>query len=161
MSKAIRKRATVVKLEPARGQAQASPVSQAHKLGWVVGSDATGLLVEVPGSEAGPVSARVLAGLDAKALKQAIESRQEALLAFDGERPIVVGLLAPSVSLEPRDAVIDGKRVVLDAKDEIVLRCGEASITLRRNGRVVIRGAYVEARSKGVNRIRGGSVQIN
>lgn len=32
---------------------------------------------------------------------------------------------------------------------------------LRRNGRVVIRGAYVETRSRGVNRIKGGSVQIN
>jgi hypothetical protein len=148
----------VVELEPVRREV---PVNQGHKVGRVVGVDAAGLLVDYPGNQAGPVSARVLAGIEPARLKEAIESRQEALLAFDGERPIVVGLLAQSVSLEPRDVVLDGKRVVLDAKDEIVLRCGEASITLRRNGRVVIRGAYVEARSKGVNRIRGGTVQIN
>jgi hypothetical protein len=58
-------------------------------------------------------------------------------------------------------ATVDGKQVVLEAKDEIVLRCGQASITLRRNGRIVIRGTYVETRSSGVNRIKGGSVQIN
>jgi hypothetical protein len=62
---------------------------------------------------------------------------------------------------EPLEAIVDGKRVVLDARDEIVLRCGKASITLRRNGRIVIRGTYVETRSQGTNRIKGGSVQIN
>lgn len=59
------------------------------------------------------------------------------------------------------EVVVDGKRVEVEGADEVVLRCGQASITLRRNGRVVIRGTYVETRSKGVNRIRGGSVQIN
>jgi hypothetical protein len=59
------------------------------------------------------------------------------------------------------DALVDGKRVVIEAADEIVLRCGKASITLRRNGRVVIRGVYVETRAEGVNRVKGGSVQIN
>lgn len=58
-------------------------------------------------------------------------------------------------------ASVDGKRVEIEAADEIVLRCGQASIVLRRNGRVVIRGTYVETRSRGVNRIKGGSVQIN
>ena len=38
---------------------------------------------------------------------------------------------------------------------------GPASITLRRNGRVVIKGTYVETHSEGTNRIKGGQVQIN
>src|SRR5690606_21602326 len=95
----------------------------------------------------------------------------EVLLVFEGERsdrPIVIGVLRPRVSGpaapgpgHPVEALVDGTRVVVDAQDEIVLRCGKASITLRRNGRVVIRGTYVETRSEGVNRIKGGSVQIN
>lgn len=63
--------------------------------------------------------------------------------------------------VKPLAVVVDGKQVLIEAADEIVLRCGEATITLRRNGRVIIRGAYVETRSRGVNRIKGGSVQIN
>ena len=63
--------------------------------------------------------------------------------------------------MEELDVKVDGKRVEIEAADEIVLKCGEASITLRRNGRLVIRGTYVETRSKGTNRIKGGSVQIN
>lgn len=56
---------------------------------------------------------------------------------------------------------VDGKRVVLEGQEEVVLKCGEASITLTRNGKVVIRGKYLLSRSSGVNRILGGSVQVN
>jgi hypothetical protein len=59
------------------------------------------------------------------------------------------------------EADIDGKRVRIVAKDEIVLECGNASITLRRNGRIVIKGTYVETCSEGTNRIKGGQVRIN
>lgn len=58
-------------------------------------------------------------------------------------------------------ATADGERLVLKAEREIVLQCGKASITLTRAGKVIIRGAYVLSRSSGVNRIVGGSVQIN
>lgn len=59
------------------------------------------------------------------------------------------------------EADVDGKRVKLTAKDEIVLECGKASITLRRNGKVIVRGTHVETYSDGVNRIKGGQVRIN
>ena len=130
---------------------------------------AQGPLVDYTGNPAGqPVRARALVQVDLEA-----GAHREVLLAFaDGDlgRPIVVGLLqpeapAPAVEVQvqaaPAEALIDGRRVVLEAADEIVLRCGEASITLRRNGRVVIRGAYVETAAKGVNRVKGGSVKIN
>ena len=57
--------------------------------------------------------------------------------------------------------VVDGERLVFTAEREIVLRCGNASITLTRAGKVLITGEYVLTRARGVNRIRGGSVQIN
>jgi hypothetical protein len=59
------------------------------------------------------------------------------------------------------EAAVDNNRIELEGKDELVLRCGQASITLRRNGRVIVRGTYVESRSKGTNRIKGGVVLIN
>ena len=61
----------------------------------------------------------------------------------------------------PLEARLDGKRVVLEGRDEVVLKCGDASITLRRDGKVILRGAYVETNARGVNRIKGGSVKIN
>jgi hypothetical protein len=81
---------------------------------------------------------------------------------FDPNRePDQVDFDARSAMLDPLDMRVDGRRVEIEAADEIVLRCGQASIVLRRNGRVVIRGTYVETRSRGVNRVKGGSVEIN
>jgi hypothetical protein len=101
--------------------------------------------------------------------------RPVALAFQDGDprRPIILGLIhqpcadaappAPETGAERSalDARPDGDRIVLSADREIVLRCGKASITLTRAGKVLIRGAYLLSRSSGVNRIKGGSVQIN
>ncbi|XXR94048.1 DUF6484 domain-containing protein [Sorangium sp. So ce426] len=97
------------------------------------------------------------------------EGREVALL-FEGgrrDRPVVMGRMhvaGESASAAVRDgatATADGERLVFTAEKEIVLQCGKASITLTRAGKILIRGAYLLARSSGVNRIQGGSVQIN
>jgi hypothetical protein len=56
---------------------------------------------------------------------------------------------------------VDGKRVVIEGQEEITLSCGQASITLTKAGKILIRGTYLQSRSSGVNRILGGSVQVN
>lgn len=77
--------------------------------------------------------------------------------------PTITPTITNDTSIESPiiEADVDGRRVRVTAKDEIVLQCGAASVTLRRNGRVVIRGTYVETHSDGTNRIKGGQVQIN
>ena len=90
-----------------------------------------------------------------------------AILLFehgDPRRPILLGLIQGS-SRQPEESPVevrlDGEQLMLTAKNELVLRCGKASITLTRAGKVLIRGAYLLSRSSGANRIKGGSVQIN
>ncbi len=61
----------------------------------------------------------------------------------------------------PELATVDGKRVLIEGRDEIVFRCGKASITLRRNGKVVIRGTRIESVSRGLQRVLGAAVEIN
>ncbi|MFV0886161.1 DUF6484 domain-containing protein [Metapseudomonas otitidis] len=90
---------------------------------------------------------------------------QVALMFVGGDpsRPLVIGRIQrlPEARQAPAVAHIDGERLELSAEREIVLRCGKASITLTREGKVLIKGAYLSSRSSGVNRIKGGSVQIN
>jgi hypothetical protein len=91
----------------------------------------------------------------------------EVILTFercDLTKPIILGCLHPHPLLQRErsaDVELDGERLTFSAEREIVLRCGEASITLTRAGKILIRGSYLLSRSSGVNRIKGGSVQIN
>ena len=64
-------------------------------------------------------------------------------------------------SLKTDDVLVEGKRISFEAQDEMVFKCGEWSITLTKEGKVLIRGKYLLNRSSGVNRIMGGSVQVN
>jgi len=61
----------------------------------------------------------------------------------------------------PDVAEADGRRVVIKGHEEIVLPCEETSITLRANGKVIIRGAQIESHARGLNRIKGGGVKVN
>ena len=90
-------------------------------------------------------------------------------LASSGQ-PVLLGLrqavpvLEVQLPAQELTAAVDGqesKKVRLEGQDEVVLRCGKASITLRKNGRIVIRGVQVESRATGRNRIKGGAVLIN
>jgi hypothetical protein len=127
-------------------------------------------LVEVPDYLNEPVPARATC-----ALEEADLGREVALMFEGGKphRPIVMGLLqaprprvevtgtAKSGAANAVTAKRDAKRLVLEAEEEIVLKCGDASITLTRAGKVLIKGAYLSSKSSGVNRILGGSVLIN
>lgn len=94
---------------------------------------------------------------------------REVVLVFDeGDptKPIIIGVItqpaaAPVVGRKPVDLQVDQDRLLLTAKEQIVLRCGKSCITLTAAGKVLITGEYLLSRSSGVNRIKGGSVQIN
>lgn len=158
------------------------------RVGWIVAAGPEGSVqVDYPGNTRGPRVARVSAALDAEALVRAAEQRQQALLMFengDPALPIIITLLAtPSATPHldavlgdtaeepseeaavelgpPEEAVVDGERVVFRGQKEIVLQCGRASITLRRDGKIVLRGADILTVASGVQRIKGGKVQIN
>lgn len=85
----------------------------------------------------------------------------------DVHKPIVMGVLRGQVAWplndQPAtvDVDLDGARMVVTAKEQLVLRCGQASITLTKAGKVLIDGSYVLSRSTGVNRVKGGAVQLN
>jgi uncharacterized protein DUF6484 len=86
------------------------------------------------------------------------------------DRPIIVGFVRDTLSSaraaanrpEPAQSVeIDGKAVTLEGRESVVIRCGDASITLRADGQVVIKGRRLTSRAAETHKIRGASVLIN
>jgi len=99
---------------------------------------------------------------------QANDDGSVSFVAVTSEAPAVksgAGQPAPAPEPEPAPAPVSESgnpdRLELVAEREIVLRCGEASLTLTRAGKIILRGTYLLSRSSGVNKIKGGSVQIN
>lgn len=96
---------------------------------------------------------------------------RKVVLMFEGgdtAKPIVMGLLRDNdegwpKAEKPGEVQIDadGQRLIVSAKEQVVLQCGKASITLTKAGKVLIQGTYVLSRSSGVNRVKGGSIQLN
>jgi len=80
----------------------------------------------------------------------------------DKTRPCVLGCL---IEGEPQDQVkeiqVDGQRLVIQAEQEIELKCGESAIIMKRNGVIELRGNYITSHATATQRIRGGSVHVN
>ena len=142
-------------------------------IGTIVGINAAGLPIVTCPAKTGPrgIAARSCVSLDPHSI-----GRDVVLVFADGNvhEPIVVGVLKQarvhadrgsqpvgSEHVTCRQVQVDGERTLITADREIVLHCGEASITLTREGKILLRGAYLSSRSTGVNRIKGGSIEIN
>ena len=132
-------------------------------VGVLHGIDQSGVLrVDYPSNSRGCLPARSTVNLSED------DIGREVVLMFeegDPNRPLVVGVLqvpiAPTSKAKLIHPTVDGETVTISAENEIVLRCGEASITLTRNGKIYLRGTYLLSRSSGVNRIQGGSIELN
>jgi hypothetical protein len=82
------------------------------------------------------------------------------------QRGVVIGVVSPlgwptGTAPQGVDVVANGQRLVVSAQREVVLRCGQASLTLREDGCIELRGTSILTHAEGANRIRGGSVQLN
>lgn len=117
-----------------------------------------------------PIQARTLVDIDLAAIGH------DVLLSFDDkndDRPIILGLIQDRCKKEAdlteldlhRNQVdtyyLDKERVEIEAKKEIVMRCGDCSVTLRKDGKIIIKGVHVISRAKGANKMRGAAVTIN
>lgn len=130
----------------------------------VVDDGATALVVFPGGSESAAVGARSVMDL------HGVHVGRQVVLLFEGadqSRPIVIGVVrGPNgwpLDSSPGHVEVDadGRRLIIDAKEKLVLRCGKARITLTKAGKVLIEGEQVSSRARGVNRVKGGSVQLN
>lgn len=144
-------------------------------VGRICGADDRGILVAFDNRE--PVRARLFAaGVELSELMRSESVGREVLISCeegDPLRPIITGvfssfldeLIPPPETSKPMSKAtevrVDGKRLVFEADQEIELKCGKSSITLKKNGKIIIKGSELLSRASGTNRIKGGSVGIN
>lgn len=74
---------------------------------------------------------------------------------------VVVGRIGPGHAKPAESARAVPDELVIEAGTSLTLRVGEGSITLREDGRILIRGSDLVSHATRRNRIRGGSVDIN
>jgi hypothetical protein len=126
----------------------------------------------------GPVFARVAVALTAMD-PPAASTDVPVLLIFENgnpQLPIIIGLmrdtLAAAAALPPRGRIdvpgergksfeLNGRTLLFEGQDEIVLRCGLGSLTIRANGQVIVKGTKLMSKASETNKIRGASVLIN
>jgi hypothetical protein len=53
------------------------------------------------------------------------------------------------------------RAVELVAEDGLTLRCGGASVTLKKTGKILLKGIDIVSHARRKQRLRGGSIQLN
>jgi hypothetical protein len=56
---------------------------------------------------------------------------------------------------------VNGKKILIEADEEIQLKCGKGVITVDKDGKIIVKGTNLLSRSSGPQRIKGASVSIN
>ena len=84
--------------------------------------------------------------------------------AEDAQRAVIFGrITAPVAAAVPttdaRAEIPD--TLVLEARESLTLRVGNGSITIRADGKILIKGKDLVSHAQRMNRIRGGAVAIN
>ncbi len=142
--------------------------------GRIVSSNQGNLLVDYSGNPSGPVKARITSSVKKQLENHTDLKNAEVLLAVDadnGSSPIIIDTLfsyidevADQASVElsdtPETIKVDGKKVLIEGKDEIVLRCGESKIIMKEN-KIVIHSKNIKTHATKNNKIKGGLIKIN
>jgi hypothetical protein len=105
-----------------------------------------------------------LGPLPARTLTEDLHVGAKVLLTFDGgdpTRPIVLGIIYDRSRVQGRTLHLRASRIVLEADNELSLKCGEGAFEARRDGRVSVKGRDVVSHASRTNKVRGATVQIN
>lgn len=158
--------------------------SRGVRIGRLVGAEGNAPIVDYDDNPHGPIEARSIV-----AVAQGDRGRDVLMLFERGnaKRPVIIGFLldrpaanddtapgraesasdadvAAATVVEGRrvkDVRVDGERIVFEAKKEILLQCGEGSILMRADGKVIIKGINVTTRARALNKVKGAAVKIN
>lgn len=100
-------------------------------------------------------------------------------LVGNNNQPIIVGLIHEQLFSHPGQEIqtdntniempieeytqhkLNADFINIEGNDEIQFNCGKSSLSLKKNGQIIIKGEDITNRARSNNKIRGGSVKIN
>jgi hypothetical protein len=156
-----------------RGHVRSGLANKAESMrtGHLIGIDDEGRPLFLAEGETTPIPVGIGADISDGRIVRAVRQKQRALvLRTDDAQPrwLLVGLVRERVASSAREAkpgrlevTIDGEKVKLEAEHDIELRCGQASLTLRYDGRIELRGTHILSASRGPNRVKGATIALN
>jgi hypothetical protein len=121
-----------------------------------IGSDGSPI-VDYNGNELGPIPARTV-------IPSAAHGDSVLLVFDDGDptRPIIIGIVRDRFETnQPQRLRMTAREILVEGAEEVSIRCGESSLTLRKDGKTMLKGREVLSRASRTNRIRGATVQVN
>ena len=129
-----------------------------------------GVVVEI--LETGEISVEVKVGAHRRILCDFLEMTDQPQISLQTGDLIL--LLLPKTSeekgcvlgrigryREPEIKQKEPENLVIEANKQLKLKCGQSSIVMRRDGKLVVKGLDIVSRAKRNNKIKGGSVHIN
>jgi hypothetical protein len=137
----------------------------AVSIGRIVEITAEGrVLVDFPENRARrPIEARFVS-LGAFPIDVASLAGASVLMVFEDAnpfRPIILGPLFDRISSFPKTPSQSPNNAMVEAQEEILLRCGESSLSMKKDGKIVLKGRTIVSRASRTNKMRGALVAIN
>lgn len=156
-------------------ETRASLDSGVFLMGHVVESNGSHILIDYPGNSYGLLPARSAITIP-DWHEQGQTSSLQVILVFENGNlslPFILGVIGDDKQLtdrlheiEKQDDRQDNKELeadtlMLSGKKEVILQCGKGSITLREDGKIIIKGVEVVSRASQANKIKGSTVCVN
>ena len=82
---------------------------------------------------------------------------------LEADRAVILGRIGQrhATTFTSQEVQEVPNELVIEARKNLTLKCGEGSITIREDGKILIKGKDLVSHAQRMNRIKGGSVSIN
>lgn len=81
-------------------------------------------------------------------------------VSADGASAVVLGRIGPSRTRVTEASELP-ETLTIEARHSLTLRVGDGSVTIREDGKILIKGKDLVSHAQRMNRIKGGAVAIN
>ena len=151
------------------------PDSGIFLIGHIVDRNDTRILIDYPGNLHGVLPARSAVAIPKSHERKSSIPLQVILVFENGDisLPFIIGIINSEQQLlnkkkvikdpidHEKNLVIESDTLILSGREKVTLQCGKGSITLKKDGKIIIKGVELVSRASESNKIKGCTVSVN